>query len=90
MTGRTGFSGVTLLASLETEQPVPPSPEQDATPTPVVLESGKSSIRLLFINNVTLLFMFQREAKKFAWLTDRTRSSRKVMLICLQAHIGHR
>ncbi|WP_197465789.1 PPC domain-containing protein, partial [Vibrio sp. HI00D65] len=34
--GRTEFNGVRLLASLETEHPVPPSPEQDDL-TPVVL-----------------------------------------------------
>ncbi|CAH7008536.1 Microbial collagenase [Vibrio chagasii] len=70
VTGRTGFSGVTLLASIETEQPVPPSPEQDDL-TPVVLESGKAHLFTVHQQRYAAVYVPEGVQEVRVWLIDQ-------------------
>ncbi|WP_045465223.1 M9 family metallopeptidase [Vibrio hyugaensis] len=68
--GRTDFSAVTLVASLETETPTPPTQEQDDL-TPVVLESGQAKTLTVHQQRYAAVYVPQGVQEVRVWLTDK-------------------
>jgi len=74
VTGRTEFNGVKLLASLETEPSVPPTPEQDDL-TPVVLESGNTHLFTVHQQRYAAVYVPEGVREVRVWLTDQNSGS---------------
>jgi microbial collagenase len=70
ITGRTDFSDVTLVASVETKTPTPPIQEQDDL-TPVIFESGKAQILTVHQRRYAAVYVPEGVQEVRVWLTDK-------------------
>ena len=68
--GRTDFSDVTLVASVETKTPTPPIQEQDDL-TPVIFESGKAQILTVHQRRYAAVYVPEGVQEVRVWLTDK-------------------
>lgn len=68
--GRTDFSDVTLVASVETKTPTPPIQEQDDL-TPVLFESGKAQILTVHQRRYAAVYVPEGVQEVRVWLTDK-------------------
>ncbi|MFS1932327.1 M9 family metallopeptidase [Vibrio splendidus] len=68
--GRTDFKDVTLLASLETETPTPPTQEQDDL-TPVIFESGQAQTLTVNQRRYAAVYVPQGVQEVRVWLNDK-------------------
>ncbi len=74
ITGRSDFSNVTLVASLETETPTPPTQDKDDL-TPVVLESGHAQTLTVHQRRYAAVYVPQGVQEVRVWLNDKSNNA---------------